>query len=186
LYDLGDRYYAEARTPAGEALLAGSLWREPNDADRAAQAEAAGQVRRELAPTVNREALAAKLRALGESPLWEELARACVSCGTCTFLCPTCYCFDMQDEGFAGEGRRFRCWDTCQNPAFTLMTSGENPRRRRGTRVHQRIGHKFQYMVERLDRTYCVGCGRCVRLCPVGIDLREVLQEVQGAEPISA
>ena len=99
----------------------------------------------------------------------------CLACGACSFLCPTCHCFDIQDEVTAEGGVRFRCWDTCQFGEFTRMGAGHNPRPTQKERVRQRVSHKFKYLVEEFGRLGCTGCGRCVEACPVNIDIRSVL-----------
>lgn len=112
-----------------------------------------------------------------EHPIWAEFARRCLGCGICTFLCPTCHCFDIEDENITLQvGTRYRCWDTCQFALFTLQTSGHNPRPTKRERVRQRFMHKLSYCPERYQETFCTGCGRCVRLCPVNIDIRDVLK----------
>lgn len=107
---------------------------------------------------------------------WDSAALACLGCGTCTFLCPTCHCFDIVDEGGHDEGVRLKNWDTCQMKLFTLHTSGHNPRETQAARWRQRIRHKFQYYVEKFQRESCVGCGRCIRHCPVGMNIIDQLQ----------
>ncbi len=110
------------------------------------------------------------------SPLWGREAATCVGCGTCAFLCPTCHCFTMEHHGNRQHGRVIRSWDTCQFPAYSLEASGFNPRPNKEDRMRQRILHKFRYYPESHGGTLmCVGCGRCVRLCPAGIDLRDIL-----------
>jgi len=118
------------------------------------------------------------LRDAYDAPVWEAAARKCLGCGTCSFLCPTCHCFDITDEVRGGTGRRVRTWDCCAYPLFTLHASGHNPRPMPKERWRQRIMHKFRYAVENFDRLFCVGCGRCIRNCPVSMDLRTVLKEV--------
>lgn len=112
---------------------------------------------------------------LFELALWEETARRCVNCGICTYLCPTCTCFDMMDEISEGCGTQSRCWDSCMFGLFTLHASGHNPRPGGKERVRQRFMHKLSYFPDLHDGVLsCVGCGRCVLYCPVNIDIREI------------
>lgn len=117
-----------------------------------------------------------------EYPLWEDFARRCLGCGICTYLCPTCHCFDIQDENLTlFEGVRFRCWDSCQFAIFTKHASGHNPRPTKKERMRQRFMHKLVYCPDRYEEAFCTGCGRCVRHCPVNIDIREVLKAKANA-----
>lgn len=111
-------------------------------------------------------------------PYWERIHLKCLGCGVCTYLCPTCHCFDITDEILNSKGRRIRTWDSCQYGLFTLHASGHNPRPTRKERIRQRIMHKFNYSVECYGKIFCVGCGRCVARCPVNLDLRSVLRQI--------
>jgi sulfhydrogenase subunit beta (sulfur reductase) len=117
-----------------------------------------------------------KLEKVFEDPYWMRAAAACLNCGVCTFVCPTCHCFDIQDEVLFGKGARKRIWDSCMFTDFTLHTSGHNPRTTKSQRLRQRINHKFSYYVTNCDVISCVGCGRCVRSCPVHIDIVAVVE----------
>ncbi len=111
-----------------------------------------------------------------EHPLWDRVFESCINCGTCTYYCPTCHCFDIQDETQEDYGQRIRTWDSCMSWLFTYHTSGHNPRGSKKDRVRQRFMHKFKYMPFKLEGSIgCVGCGRCTRYCPVNIDVREVV-----------
>jgi len=112
---------------------------------------------------------------------WDKEIEKCLSCGACTFLCPTCQCFTITDKGNQLEGKRMRSWDGCMASHFTLEASGHNPRATRGLRYRNRLGHKFSY--NRKDGDFsCVGCGRCVRSCPAHLDIRTVLHNAcEGA-----
>lgn len=112
-----------------------------------------------------------------QEDLWQRLSDKCISCGVCTYLCPTCHCFDICDLQVSGQGARFRCWDSCAYPGFTRMPV-HNPREEKWRRYRQRVGHKFYSYPQNFQRVACVGCGRCVAHCPVNLDLREVLLEV--------
>lgn len=109
-----------------------------------------------------------------ESPYWGKVSMPCLSCGTCTYLCPTCHCFDLVDE----KRRRLRCYDGCAFPDFTLEASGENPRRAKEKRYRQRVFHKFDYFKKNFGENLCVGCGRCIRHCPVKMDIAEIVNKI--------
>jgi ferredoxin len=187
LTDVGDGYLASANTSAGEELLGCPAFREPSG-DDLARRDVVWNALREAAEPFDPEAVAAAVD--WEEPAWDAVAEKCIGCGVCSFLCPTCTCFDIQDETIGG-GRveRFRVRDTCQFCDFTKMGHGHNPRPSRRERVRQRISHKFKYIVRQCGICGCVGCGRCVELCPVNADLRGVLSEIlkeNGCESISA
>ena len=107
---------------------------------------------------------------------WERMTQNCIGCGTCTYLCPTCYCFDIADEQKMYKGKRIRTWDSCQYQQFTKHASGHNPRTNKTQRLRQRFMHKFSYTVENNDDIFCVGCGRCIIHCPVNLDIREFIK----------
>lgn len=114
-----------------------------------------------------------------DAPLWNEVQFGCINCGTCTFLCPTCWCFDIQDEVYRDKGCRLRLWDSCMFPLFTLHGSGHNPRAQKVQRVRQRFMHKLKYFVDKYRQgVACVGCGRCVEFCPVNIDIRDIIRRM--------
>jgi ferredoxin len=109
-----------------------------------------------------------------ESEAWEETAARCIACGICTVLCPTCHCFDVQDEKRGAQGTRLRMWDSCMSRQFTEMAHGINPRPEHFSRVRQRFMHKLVYFPERYGAIACVGCGRCARWCPNATGIDEV------------
>ncbi|MFB3908482.1 MAG: 4Fe-4S dicluster domain-containing protein [Candidatus Eisenbacteria bacterium] len=111
-----------------------------------------------------------------EDPLWEKVAESCLGCGACAYVCPSCHCFDMVDEGDWRRGARVRNWDSCQFDHFTLHATGHNPRPHQWNRYRQRVYHKFVFYPEKFGKLLCTGCGRCVSACPGGMDLVEVLQ----------
>jgi ferredoxin len=110
-------------------------------------------------------------------PVWQKTARECYSCGTCNISCPTCYCFDVDDQTALGsdEGVRLRKWDSCQFQSFTTVAGGEIFREKRNDRVRHRMSRKFAYIMDDKDRPFCVGCGRCVRQCTADINIVDVM-----------
>ncbi len=110
-------------------------------------------------------------------PVWKQTAEACYSCGTCNIACPTCYCFDVDDQTTLGstEGDRLRRWDSCQFLSFTAVAGGEAFRDKRHDRVRHRMSRKFAYITDDNGRPFCVGCGRCVRQCTASINIVDVM-----------
>jgi ferredoxin len=182
LTDRGESYIAKPVTKEGEEFLRDASGFENAGPDRIA----AGRESMEHALNVVNAGLRIGpiLEAIDrdfDDPVWETIHEKCIGCGVCTFLCPTCHCFDILDEGDA-EGERIRIWDACMFPQFTLHASGANPRPTGKERMRQRVMHKFRYFVENHGEAACTGCGRCVRFCPVNLDIRDVLKRIQNHE----
>lgn len=127
----------------------------------------------------NNKEISEKLDKFFESKVWNDQSLICLGCGACAYVCPTCACFDIQDEAHGKSGSRIRCWDSCGFSHFTLHTSGHNPRAIQSARWRQRIMHKFSYMPERLSVFGCTGCGRCSRACPADMNILENLISIQ-------
>lgn len=117
-----------------------------------------------------------------DSKKWDTVGAACLGCATCAYLCPTCHCFDIVDEMKYDHGLRRKNWDVCQFPVFTVHASGHNPRQNQSKRYRQRVMHKFKYYKDRFNKTLCTGCGRCIRYCPVNLDIYEVVSQITAAE----
>ncbi len=118
------------------------------------------------------------------SPLWDELYKPCLACGTCTFVCPTCQCYDIKDYDTGHGVQRYRCWDSCMYSDFTMMAHGNN-RTTQKERFRQRFMHKLVYFPANNDGMYsCVGCGRCVEKCPAALNIVKVIKafQKQGGE----
>jgi sulfhydrogenase subunit beta (sulfur reductase) len=178
--DIGDKYLVEIITQRGESLMEQANGaKKPSKEDLAAAQNIWDTAEKSIKEVLNLEGLEAKLDTMFDDPIWDEISQKCIGCGTCAYLCPTCLCFDIQDEETPEGIKRIRTWDTCQFPIFTLHTSGHNPRPSSKERVRQRIMHKFCYFPHEYGHTSCVGCGRCIRECPVGYDIREVLVKLE-------
>ncbi len=114
------------------------------------------------------------------SPHWDELSQACLGCGTCTFVCPTCQCYDIKDFNTGNGVIRFRCWDSCMYSDFTKMAHGNN-RLTQKERFRQRFMHKLVYYPENNDGMFsCVGCGRCLSKCPISMNIVKVMKKIGG------
>lgn len=164
-----DSALAEILTEKGQALvkLAPQLFTPANG-----QAVKKSELLAKVEPRFDAKTLTAKLPKLFDKlDVWKDQSLRCLGCGACAFVCPTCSCFDIQDEKSRDGGVRLRCWDSCGFGLFTLHASGHNPRHVQGERWRQRIMHKFSYQPERLGVLGCVGCGRCSRNCPVDMNL---------------
>lgn len=171
-------YVAEAVTERGARLCESSVFADASPEQEQAAALAKENAEAEVGVPFALDGLREALRAGFDSPLWRELSMRCISCGTCTYVCPSCYCFNINDEIVESTGERFRCWDNCFNPIYTLETSGHNPRQAKYARFRNRFSHKFWYYPEKYDSLLCSGCGRCIIHCPTRIDIREVLRTI--------
>jgi heterodisulfide reductase subunit C len=111
-----------------------------------------------------------------DSPIWESLYSPCLACGTCTFVCPTCQCYDIKDYTTGAGVQRYRCWDSCMYSDFTMMAHGNN-RTSQMQRFRQRFMHKLAYFPANNDGMFsCVGCGRCVDKCPSHLNIVKVIK----------
>ncbi len=118
-----------------------------------------------------------------KSAQWAELSSHCLGCGSCTFVCPTCQCFDIEEFNEGDTIARYRCWDSCMYQDFTLMAGGQ-PRKTQLERFRQRFMHKLVYYPNAHEGMYsCVGCGRCLRKCPIHMNIAKVMQRLEQEFP---
>jgi ferredoxin len=187
LVDTGDAYLANVLTQKGTSLMEAAGWdtkAEDTSDIETKQAEAEAKI----VSSVSMDNLrGTEILDLHGADFWEDLSFACLNCGTCTYTCPTCWCFDIQDEVYGKNGKRFKNWDSCMFPLFTVHTTGHNPRETKHQRVRQRFMHKLKYFLDKYEKgVMCVGCGRCIKQCPVNIDIRKVFDLMNSYKPEAA
>jgi ferredoxin len=182
MFDLGDTMYVKTLTDKGDAFAKAAGLASAADADKKAADKQAKDAEGKIKRSIDTKGIPEHLPSLYDHPFWEQFSDRCLSCGICTFLCPTCHCFDIQDEAEGFDARRARMWDTCMFSEYTLHTSGHNPRPTRKERTRNRISHKYSYFPEKFDVIACVGCGRCINYCPVNIDILDILEKSKQAE----
>ncbi len=184
LTELPDGFEVEAGTPAGEECLA-TLPTEPIEEDELADADqrrrrAVDQISRRMETTGIRDLLLTQL----DHPRWDDVAQRCLACTNCTMVCPTCFCSSVEEvadlEGQHAE--RERRWDSCFNLDFSYVSGGP-VRRDIRSRYRQWLTHKLASWIDQFGSSGCVGCGRCITWCPVGIDITEEVAAIREATP---
>jgi len=179
--ELEDAFIIKTVSKEGEALLEGMGYLDADQEDVAkAEAIAEAALASMGKPLESRRIKERQLMEVFDDPYWETAHETCIKCGVCTYLCPTCSCFDIQDEVRRDCGFRCRNWDTCMFGLTTQHASGHNPRPTGKERFRQRFMHKLKYFQDDFDVIMCVGCGRCVQSCPVNIDIREIVEALSA------
>lgn len=186
LYELPDKYLFKIISQKGQKLEPFMEKFEGATADDLNEMKELGaRASEKIQKTLSLDNIDQELEGLYDDDIWQKVARKCLKCGACSYICPTCHCFDVQEKlektGEMGKsrGERIRIWDTCQFPLFTQEASGFNPRNIGNKRTRQRVYHKFNYYPKNYNIIGCVGCGRCIQVCPAHQDIRITLTEVQ-------
>ncbi|MBU0971110.1 MAG: 4Fe-4S dicluster domain-containing protein [Proteobacteria bacterium] len=182
LADTGDAFLGKILTPKGDAFAraAGFTLADPGAEELFEKLKSTAE--ESISSQVIFDHIqAAETLELYDAPFWEEAAFSCINCSTCTFVCPTCWCFDIQDETAGSKGVRLRLWDSCMSDLYSAHASGHNPRAEGWKRFRNRFMHKLKYFPDKYGQgIMCVGCGRCVSACPVNIDIRNIIKALNS------
>ncbi|MBQ1628447.1 MAG: 4Fe-4S dicluster domain-containing protein [Treponema sp.] len=184
----GDKYFFEANTEKGKAFIekAKAVLKDED-------AKSVDSLKKEISDKIEKLPFAhldlskfqgKDMLKIFNSKIWEKVSEPCVGCGTCTYVCPTCMCFDVRDFKTNNGIRQIRCWDSCMFNDFTQMAA-ENPRHTQKERSRQRFMHKLMYYPMAHEGLFsCVGCGRCLESCPVNMNVVKVIKAVQEDDEI--
>lgn len=182
------KYYFQANTDKGKAFVENAKAALTDSADAAVE-----EVKKDIKAKVEAQPFAhldlskfqgKDMLKIFNSKVWDKVSEPCVGCGTCTYVCPTCMCFDVRDFDTGNGVRQIRCWDSCMYNDFTQMAA-ENPRHTQKERSRQRFMHKLMYYPMAHEGMYsCVGCGRCVENCPVNMNIVKVIKAINESDDI--
>ena len=182
------KYYFQANTDKGKAFVENAKAALTDSADAAVE-----EVKKDIKAKVEAQPFAhldlskfqgKDMLKIFNSKVWDKVSEPCVGCGTCTYVCPTCMCFDVRDFDTGNGVRQIRCWDSCMHNDFTQMAA-ENPRHTQKERSRQRFMHKLMYYPMAHEGMYsCVGCGRCVENCPVNMNIVKVIKAINESDDI--
>jgi NAD-dependent dihydropyrimidine dehydrogenase PreA subunit len=181
LIDLGEAYLVELLTEKGKTFQKNKFLKEALAKDINSAKEVEEKATPKTDGSLPVAGIEKRLDQMLENPFWERVQEKCIGCRICTYLCPTCHCFDIVDEALTNKGQRVRNWDSCLSSLYSQETSGHNPRPTNRERTRQRIMHKFNYFPKNFDQIACVGCGRCIIYCPVNFDIRQTIKEIQNS-----
>ncbi len=186
LTDIEYAYFVEIGSKTGENIVNSNLdlFQKASKEDLTKRNRKIHEIEEKMSKirSANLDELYQKITSIFDSSLWDEYGKRCLACGKCNFTCPTCRCFDVYDELdlTLKKGKRTRKWDSCHFLSFTQVAGGEIFRKERTSRVKQRIYDKYCYPVDEFGSIFCVGCGRCIQVCPAEIDVREILKKIIG------
>lgn len=179
LTDIGNSYFVYVNTQEGENLVESMKLPEANSDDIKKLEDIRSKKRSVFKNEIGIDPskIVEIFNKAYNSKVWEDVGLKCLSCGNCTNVCPTCYCFDMEDKLDLSltSGKRIRSWDSCQFETFAKVAGGENFREERSIRQRHRVYRKFKFPYDKYNRYFCTGCGRCTRTCMANISLKDIL-----------
>lgn len=179
--NLGNEYLLEAGSKVGDNILEKIGISEASDSSILEKQNKVSDLMKKVPQPMPAKILPKLLEKSFRHPIWDKLAKECLACGSCTMVCPTCFCYNVIDQIDLDlkNGQRQRVWDSCLILEFGEVAMGGNFRRDRDARIKQRIYHKMKYMSEQFGKPGCVGCGRCIKACIKGIDPRKIVAELR-------
>jgi sulfhydrogenase subunit beta (sulfur reductase) len=187
LVDIGEKFIVHINSEKGEKFIHGLPYIKEADGKDMITLEGVREAKKKVFKEEFNATLPEVYEAFGQrfnSTVWQDVGRRCVACGNCTTVCPTCYCFDVIDEmGLSlNQGMRYRIWNSCQMEDFAKVAGGEDFRKGRDGRQRHRYYRKFKYSVDKFNRYFCTGCGRCTRSCMAEIKLVETVNALLAEE----
>jgi sulfhydrogenase subunit beta (sulfur reductase) len=172
LYEVNGGYLAEAITEKGRFLIPGGEWKETATLPQKSTETGQKQV-----------SMQGSLSEHFNDKYWSTVSDRCLSCRACAYVCPTCRCFVVRDEMIrSGEFERIRCWDSCAGENYRLLAGGHKPRAEKSERLRNRFYCKYLYFSKQYGlgaSAACTGCGRCIEICPAGVDITEIMQDLE-------
>ncbi len=179
--DIGGKYLLEAGTPQGEDILRSLQLPQAREEDFEAKMSLIESLKESFTRSIDMEGMPELCMQSQDHPVWEREGEICLACGQCGNVCPTCFCFDIRErvEPSLNKGERYREWDVCLLKEFSQVAMGGNFRPERSARLRQFICHNLSYGSYQYSMTKCVGCGRCIKVCPVDIDITEIAHELR-------
>jgi len=185
LVDTGDEYLGKILTEKGEAFANAAGFTEADESLSSKIDELKKEAEAKIKSKVSFDNIEKMTELdLYNAPFWKDIAFSCINCGTCTYACPTCWCFDIQDEVKGKDGLRMKNWDSCMAKTYSVHTTGHDPRHDSWQKTRNRFMHKLKYYLDKYeDGIMCVGCGRCVSQCPANVDIRRVCETMNNYQP---
>jgi sulfhydrogenase subunit beta (sulfur reductase) len=181
----GERHYfaVEIGSERGAEVLQEVPHREAQADERQAADEVVARAAAQMGRSLDTADIKPLLYRNYEHPRWDEVANRCLTCGNCTMVCPTCFCTTVEDTtDLTGEhAERWRKWDSCFTLDFSYLHGG-SVRTSAKSRYRQWLTHKLATWIDQFGTSGCVGCGRCITWCPVGIDITEEVRAIRGSE----